>query len=153
MKVEDYMSRDVISVKEDDSLLMARNTMKKHQIRQTPVLNEEGRMTGFITYSNILGYCPSQAIPVNFWEMVDIIAKKKVRDAMTVIPPIVTPDMPIEDAATLIREEKLDALPVVNNGKLEGIITGTDIINGFTDLMRVLRKESYDFSKLHQIKH
>ena len=69
---------------------------------------------------------------------------------MTVVPPIATPDMPIEDAATLIREEKLDALPVVNNGKLAGIITGTDIINGFTDLMRVLRKESYDFSKLHR---
>lgn len=148
MNVEDYMSKNVITVKENDSLLTARNTMKKNQIRQTPVVGEDGKLVGMLTYSSILSYTPSQAIPINFWEMVDIISRKKVKDMMEVTPAITTPDMPIESAATLVREEKVAALPVMSGNELVGILTDTDILNAFTDLMRALRKEEYDFSKI-----
>jgi len=151
MKVRDYMTRNVITVKENDSLLQARNLMKKNQIRYLPVLNEESKLVGIITFSDIMGYTPSQAISMNFWEMMDIISRKKVEDAMTVAPATVAQDMPIEDVATLFREEKVGMLPVIEDNRVAGIITDTDILNAFTDLMRVLRKEKYDFSKIHKV--
>lgn len=151
MKVKDYMTRNVITVKEEDSLLQARNSMKKNQIRHLPVLNDEGKLVGIITFSDIMGYTPSQAISMNFWEMMDIISRKKVKDAMTIAPATVIPDMPIEDVATLFREEKVGMLPVIEENQLVGIITDTDILNAFTDLMRVLRKEKFDFSKIHRM--
>lgn len=151
MKVKDYMTRNVITVKEEDSLLQARNSMKKNQIRHLPVLNDEGKLVGIITSSDIMGYTPSQAIPMNFWEMMDIISRKKVGDAMVVAPATATPDMPIEDVATLFREEKVGILPVIEENQLVGIVTDTDVLNAFTDLMRVLRKEKYDFSKIYRV--
>ncbi|MCD4782902.1 MAG: CBS domain-containing protein [Candidatus Eremiobacteraeota bacterium] len=151
MKVKDYMTGNVITVREEDSLLQARNSMKKNQIRHLPVLNDEGKLVGIITFSNIMGYTPTQAISMNFWEMMDIISRKKVKDAMTVAPATATPDMPIEDVATLFREEKVGILPVIEENHLIGIITDTDVLNAFTDLMRMLRKEKYDFSKIHRV--
>ena len=151
MKVRHYMTRNVVMVKEGDSLLQARNLMKKNQIRHLPVLDEESKLVGIITFSDIMGYTPAQAISMNFWEMMDIISRKTVKDAMTVAPATVAQDMPIEDVATLFREEKVGMLPVIEDNRVAGIITDTDILNAFTDLMRVLRKEKYDFSKIHKM--
>jgi acetoin utilization protein AcuB len=57
----------------------------------------------------------------------------EVRVAMSENPPTVTPTTPVHDAARVLFEQKVDALPVVENGSLVGVITNSDILRAFLD--------------------
>jgi acetoin utilization protein AcuB len=57
----------------------------------------------------------------------------EVRVAMSENPPTVTPTTPLQEAARVLFEHKLDALPVVENGTLVGVLTNSDILRAFLD--------------------
>ena len=148
MKVHDYMSINPVTIHQEESLLKARNIMKQQQLYHLPVMGDNNELVGIINYHTILSFAPSSGSPINFWEMLDIISRMKVEDVMGKHPVTINPDSPIENASTLMRDENVEALPVMNQNVLEGIITDHDIHNAFTDIIRVLRKSDFDFSSV-----
>ncbi|MDP4159232.1 MAG: CBS and ACT domain-containing protein, partial [Bacillota bacterium] len=90
---------------------------------------------GFVTDGDLREVSPSPATTLSIFELNYLIAKTPIREVA--VKKVVTchPDTQIEDAALLMREHKIGGLPVVEDGKLVGIITGYDILDAFLDIM------------------
>lgn len=132
MKVKNWMVKKVITINKEASVQEALDLMKKHSIRHLPVVkNNKSAMVGLVTESNLRQFF--------FLSMVEKIA---VQDAMTVNPITTNPDADIELAGSLIYRHKIGCLPVLDNKKLVGIITVTDILAAFIEMMGLLKASS-----------
>ena len=127
MSVERYMSKDVISIGLKSSIQDAISLMREHSIRHLPVV-ENGMFVGLVTQSDLRGVI----IPSLYGEI-------DIKDVMVADPITVTPNASIEKAATLIYKNKIGALPVIDKRLLVGIITVTDILAAFIEMMGVLK--------------
>jgi len=131
------MQTKVLTVQEDSTFEDVIQLMKRHKIRHVPVVRE-GKVVGFITESDVRRASASPASSLSVYELNYLLEKIKVRDIMT--PEVVTasPDMTLEEAALIMRNHKFGGLPVVEeDGRLVGIITLTDIVDVFLDVMGV----------------
>ena len=105
--------------------------MKINSIRHLPVVAKGNRLKGFITLADLKqGLIPSMLTDVSLSDLI-------VRN-----PIIVTPDDDVESAARLIYKHKISGMPVVKNDKLVGIITETDILRAFINMMGLLTASS-----------
>jgi acetoin utilization protein AcuB len=121
MLVRDRMSRKVIGIERQRPTAEARALMQKHDIRQLPVIHQE-RLVGIVTDRDLRS-APASA--------------ETVADVMTPKPAVIGPNAPVDEAARLLRAHKIGALPVVENGKLIGILAGSDVLDAFVDLSGV----------------
>ncbi|MDP6231166.1 MAG: CBS and ACT domain-containing protein [Nitrospinaceae bacterium] len=138
MIVEDVMVTKPFTIKKDKSLIDAQKTMVKHSIRHLPVV-ERGKLIGIITESDIRGAFTNQK-PNG--KMESAPGKMKIEDHMTLGPLTVHKETNIEDAALTIYQNKIGALPVVENNKLVGIISIMDMLGLFIDMMGILHSSS-----------
>lgn len=138
MFVRDHMSPNPITVTKETSVLDALEIMKKHKIRRLPVVHN-GRLVGLVTERDILRVSPSPASTLSAFEVNYLVAKMTVKDAMIKRPITVSPEMTIEEAALLMREHKIDNLLVMENEKLVGIITQTDLFEALIKLFGLRR--------------
>ncbi|MBE3571517.1 MAG: CBS domain-containing protein [Moorella humiferrea] len=138
MFVRDHMSPNPITVTKETSVLDALEIMKKHKIRRLPVVHN-GRLVGLVTERDILRVSPSPASTLSAFEVNYLVAKMTVKDAMIKRPITVPPEMTIEEAALLMREHKIDNLLVMENEKLVGIITQTDLFEALIKLFGLRR--------------
>ncbi len=136
--VSDRMVRDPVCVAPSTSVSDALDVMKKNGIRRLPVV-DRGRLVGIVTQTDLLRVSPSPASTLAVWEIPALLAKMKVREAMSSPPVTVAPDVPLEEAARLMRDKKVGGLPVVSDGKVVGVITETDVFDAFIDLLGVRR--------------
>ncbi|MDL1955733.1 MAG: CBS domain-containing protein [Candidatus Desulfofervidus auxilii] len=126
MHVSKWMVTDIITVKKDTDIKEAIRLMEKYSIRHLPVV-EEGRFVGFVTEGDLR----QLLIPAMLEDI-------KVKDVMITDPITVTPETDIETAAKLIYQYKIGGLPVLKGNKLVGIITTTDILRAFIEMMGIL---------------
>lgn len=125
--VKDWMTPDPITVDPDTTLPAAYHLMKLNAIRRLPVVDKEGRLVGIVTLGDIREARPKESTALNIWELHSLAASLTVRDFMSPHPITVTPDTSIQQAAKLLLEHKIGGLPVVEQDRLVGIITETDI--------------------------
>jgi len=131
MFVSDWMTREVITVTENDSIEDLYNIMLKNRINHLPVV-EEDRLIGIITKSDI-----RQALTSLQFDR----TKSKVKDFMVREVTTVNEYDTLEDALVIIFQKKVGSLPVVqNNNKLVGIITRHDIMNAFIKVIGLDKK-------------
>ncbi|MBW2092462.1 MAG: CBS domain-containing protein [Deltaproteobacteria bacterium] len=131
MRVEKFMSREVLTVPVTAGLEEAAALIKEHDIRHLPVV-EGKKLIGLVTEGEIRG-----AI---FPAMLEDIG---VKDLMITDPITVTPDALLEDAVRLVYQHKIGCLPVVDrDGNLKGIITVVDMLAALIDLMGLLSESS-----------
>ncbi len=123
------MVKDVITVSPEATLEEALQLMKLHSIRHLPVL-EGDRMVGLVTESSIRQYARPEEL------------SRRLREVMILNPITVSPETTIDEAARLIYRHKIGGLPVVEGGRLVGIITITDILEAFIELMGLLRSSA-----------
>jgi len=128
MFVKDCMSANPISISPTTPIMEALNTMKKNKIRQLPVV-ENGKLVGLVTERELLTVTPSPATTLSIYEMNYLLAKMVVKEVMVKKPVTVEPSSNIEDAALIMRDNKLGSLLVTENGNLAGIITQTDVFD------------------------
>jgi CBS domain-containing protein len=121
--VSDWMTRDPHTVSSWTTLLDAYQIMKAYDIRRLPVL-EDDKLVGIITLNNIRSAVPEQ--PFNPVRHVELLANQPVADVMTPNPIAIHPNASLAEAAEIMYENKFGGLPVVENGKLIGIITESD---------------------------
>ncbi|MCK4476846.1 MAG: CBS domain-containing protein [Methanophagales archaeon] len=145
-KVEEIMTKEVITAKENDSLLDVATVLKENKIAGVPVLNEQEEVVGVVSEADILKllenfhwYTPiftaHDLIHIFGEDLHDIqrdiekASEMKVKDVMSKNPETVPPDALIDDAARIMHSTGFNRLPVVDsNGKLVGIVARADII-------------------------
>lgn len=126
--VQEWMSRDVVTAVPDMLLLDADKLMKDHGIRRLPVVDENGRLLGIVTYGDIREARPSSASSLSSWEMNYLLANLTLGEVMTKEPTTVTPGTMIGEAASKMLHYRISGLPVVDEeNHVVGIITESDI--------------------------
>lgn len=141
--VSDWMTRKLITIDEDASIIEAMHKMKEKDIRRLPVMRD-GRLVGVRTDRMLKDYAPGKATTLDTWEVHYLLAKTSVGTAMNPNPHVVGPDALLTDAALVIRDNKLYGLCVVDDkGDLIGVLTIKDLIEALFHLSAVaLRQES-----------
>ena len=128
IKVSDWMSKGVLAVEPSDSIAVARQIMAKHRINQMPVVEGE-KLVGIVTDRDIRDAYPA-SIMIDRGEEIDRFAESyTVEEAMSYNVMSVRPQTPLMAAIKLLRRQRIGALPVVEKGKLVGIITRSDILD------------------------
>ena len=137
MIVGNRMSKDLITIEQEDSVEKAFYLLQSNNIRHLPVLHKE-KLVGIITDRD-LRQCliphrtGKKRVAVDFQ-----IANVPVKNVMTRHPITVSTETDIEQAGRLLHYHRIDGLPVVDNGKLSGIITITDLLEIFLEFMSIL---------------
>jgi acetoin utilization protein AcuB len=137
MRVSALMSRIVISTTPDTPVLEARALMQKERIRHLLVVGD-GRLQGMVTDRDIRLNMPSPATSLSVWEVNHLIARLTVDAVMTRSVIVIDPDRDAHEAALIMVEHKIGALPVLDGDRLLGIITETDLLRAFVESARPL---------------
>ncbi len=125
--VEDWMTRNVVTITSDTTLPEAHRLMTEDQIRRLPVM-KNGRLVGIVTRGDVRGAEASEATSLSIWELHYLISKIKVKEIMTSDPITISQEATIGEAAQVMLDNKVSGLPVADRGgKLVGIITESDI--------------------------
>jgi acetoin utilization protein AcuB len=143
VRVERWMTPNPVSLKTTDSLARAIDLMKEKKIRRIPILSDAGKLVGIVSDRDLKDVSPSRATTLDIWELHYVLDKLKLGDIMTKKPWTVTPDMPIEKAALLMLEKRVEGLPVLDaKGVLVGILTEGDIFRALVELTGVAKKKT-----------
>lgn len=134
MLIRDRMISPVLTVDPKTSVHEALAMMRARRIRRLPVVYR-GRMVGIVTWTDVMRASPSHATSLSAWEIPKLLMQEHVEEIMTREVITVAPSATIEHAAVLMRRHKIGGLPVVENGRLVGIITESDLFDAFIDLM------------------
>jgi len=130
--VKDCMTTSPITISRSTPILEALEKMKKLKVRQLPV-TDKGRLVGLVTERELLTVTPSPATTLSIFEMNYLLSKMVVSEVMLKDPITVSPDTTIEEAALIMRENKIGSLLVLEADELVGIITQTDIFDAFIE--------------------
>jgi acetoin utilization protein AcuB len=133
MLVKRYMQTKLVTVGPDERANAALYTMKKKGIRHL-LVTDTSKLLGIVTDRDFRLVRPSPATSLSIYEVHYLLEKLKVKEIMTKKVVTVVPETPISDAARLLLNRRIGALPVVKDAKLVGIITETDIIRALIDL-------------------
>lgn len=136
MFVSEWMSRKVFTVSPANSISDAVRLMKEKHIKHIPVL-KDGRLKGIISDRDIKEYSPSKATTLDVYELHYLLAKLKVMDLMKTKVYTTSSDTPVEEAAMLMYDNEIGALPVLYDGKIVGIISDRDIFKVLVDITGV----------------
>ena len=142
MRVAKWMTPKPVTLKPSDSIARAIDVMKERKIRRIPIV-DGGKLVGIVSDRDLKDVSPSRATTLDIWELHYVLDKLKLKDVMTKNPWTVSPEMPIEKAAQLMLEKKVEGLPVVDGrGALVGILTEGDIFKALVDLTGVSKKRA-----------
>jgi len=139
MRVRDIMNHDPITVDHATSVADAHLLLKKRGIRHLPVTGD-GRLVGIITDRDIRLCLPSPATSLSVWEINYLLARLSVGQVMSKTLIVVEPERDAGEAARIMMEHTIGALPVVDGGRLVGIVTETDFLRAFATLAAPARE-------------
>src|SRR5512142_1881100 len=127
MLVGERMTPRPITVSQDASIDDALHTMRERKVRRLPVVDAAGRMVGIVSDKDLLHAAPSPATSLSVYELHYLLSKLTVKRVMS--SPVITigPGTPLEEAARIMADNKIGGLPVVEDARLVGIITETDV--------------------------
>lgn len=135
MLVASRMTPDPITVTNKTPIDEALKAMRDKKVRRLPVVGEKGKLVGIVAEKDILYASPSPATSLSIHEIHYLVSKLTVEEIMTKNVFTVNHDTPLEEAARLMADNRIGALPVLKDGKLVGIITETDIFKAFLELV------------------
>jgi len=139
MKVGNIMSTNVVSVDEKTLIDDARKIMEAHKIRRLPVMKKD-KLVGLVTKHMLLEASPSPATSLSIHELHYLLAKMTVKEIMVKNPFTISPDMPAEEALQVGQEKGYGGFPVVENNRLVGMVTESDIVRIITRVLGVREK-------------
>jgi CBS-domain-containing membrane protein len=143
LKARDIMCQDVVTVLPDAGIAETVQILLDKRINGLPVVDKKGRLVGIICQSDLIAQQKRMPIPSVFALLDSFIPLKSSRDmdkemekiaairvdqAMTENPVTVSPEAPLEEIATLMVEKKYHTLPVVEEGRVVGIIGKEDVL-------------------------
>ena len=140
MRVGSRMVREVKTLEEEDTLRTAISRLRQNRIRQIPVVSGK-KVVGILTDRDLRQASMLDILLPNMCPEKEVLEQRldniPVKEIMTREVITVSPDDIIEDAAKILRDNKIGGLLVVEQGELVGIITVSDILKAFLDMMGI----------------
>ena len=131
MRIRDVMTRNPITVDSETLILDALKIMKENNIRRLPVV-DKGKLAGIVTQKDLNEAVPAPTTSTSAYEFHYFLSKMKVKEVMKKNPITLSPDTPFEEALRFGQDKKIGSFPVMDKGKLIGIITESDIVRFLT---------------------
>jgi len=134
--MRERIRKNPVTINPNASFFEARNLIEDKGVRHLPVVDENNRLLGIVTESDIRKAGPSDVNMLSVNEASYLLGNLKVSAFMTPKEKLVTitPDALIEEAAQLMHDHKIGCLPVVEGEKLYGIFTETDAMDHLADV-------------------
>lgn len=139
MIIERRMTRNPVTIGPDANVVEASELMKKEKVHRLPVLDKDKRLIGVISEKDILFATPSPASSLSIHEMAYLLSKLTVKKIMTKNPVTIDKHTTVEEAARLMVDQDLSCLPVVDDEKLIGIVSKSDIFKMVLELFGARR--------------
>ena len=134
MNVGHFMTRNVITVTPDTRVTDAVDLMEKNHFHRLPVV-QDNQYIGIVTDEEIAENSPSNVTSLSIYEMNYLFDKMTVGEIMARQKTTVTADTLLEEAATIMKNQNLTVLPVLDEEKyVKGIVTYKDIFKALIDL-------------------
>ncbi len=145
LTARDIMTREVVTIRPEASVEELAKLLEERLIGGVPVLDQNGRLVGVVTQSdlvqrsrnlelppalNILDLHLFLEMPSHFKRRLEKLLGDQVKDVMTGNPITVSPDTPVNEIARLMTSKGVHTLPVLEDGKLVGIVGKLDLIRG-----------------------
>ncbi len=137
MYVHERMTRRPTVAMPDQSVAKAYQLMQENRFSQLPVVDDDNKLIGLVTEKLLAEVNPSSATSLSVYEINYLLSKTKVKDIMKTGIFRISRDALLEDAALVMKENRISSLPVTDGEYLVGIITRTDIFRAFIDIMGV----------------
>ena len=134
MRIRDVMTKDPVTVNSDTLVFDARKIMKEKNFRRLPVV-DKGKLVGIVTLQDINEAVPAPTSSSSAHEYSSIYSKMKVNEIMKANPFTVSPDTPFEEALKTGQDRKISSYLVVEDGKLVGIATESDLVRFVTRVL------------------
>lgn len=138
LTVEDIMTPDPCCVEPDTPLGEAVRRMKQRRCRQLPVCDDEGQLVGVLSDRDVRLAVNSPFVLHERSDDVALLDNIPVEACMTPDPLTVDADAPAALAADMLREYKFGALPVMRGGDLVGIVSVSDILRSYSEILERL---------------
>ena len=143
------MERDVVTASLDDDVETLLRTLRDHELPGVPVVNGAGRCVGIVTEADLVLseegedlHLPHYIALFGGYVFIEPLRKfesrlqkafaSKVSDMMTPDPITIGPDASVEEAGKVIADRKHNRLPVVEHGRLLGVVTRLDVLEALT---------------------
>lgn len=139
MFVSQSMTKKVITVSKEMSLLEARSLMHENDIRHLPVVEADNLLVGILTDRDVRAALPFKlAKGANDPQEQKKVEHLRVADVMTIRPVTISPMHTLQDALLLIQERRVGAFPVVDElGRLKGIVSVRDLLRAFINVLGI----------------
>jgi acetoin utilization protein AcuB len=134
MLVYERMTHHPLTVRPDMPIENALRTMRQEKVKRFPVLDRNNKLIGMVTEKDLLYASPSPATSLSIHEIHYLLSKITVKQVMSKEVHITTEDTPIEEAARIMVDNDVGALPVMRGDTLVGIITESDLFKVFLEL-------------------
>jgi CBS domain-containing membrane protein len=128
LRVRDVMTSDATTLQRNDKLTLADDIMRLGRIRHLPVVDENGQLAGILTQRDLFRGALAKALGYGERAQRQLMDTLVVKEVMTSEVITTTPDTPLAEAAHVLVERKIGCLPVVEGGRLVGIITESDFV-------------------------
>jgi acetoin utilization protein AcuB len=148
MLVRNWMSKNLVTIDENESMQQAMALMKENQVRMLPVTSK-GKLVGVVSDTDLKRASASDATVLDMHELLYLISKIKVNDIMTKNPVTVPEDFTVEETAEILMEHNISGVPVLDHkGKLVGVVTRHDIFKILISLSGLDRNRGIQFAFL-----
>lgn len=128
MLVQEWMTKEVVTITPDTSMMKASRLMKDKKVRRLPVVDDNNRVVGIISDRDVKEASPSKATTLDMHELYYLLSELKIKDIMTKTPICAEATDSVEGVALVLMERGFGGMPVVDKErKLVGIITESDI--------------------------
>ena len=126
MFVENYMTRDPVTVRGDESLAGARHAMHERQVYHLPVMDEADRLIGILSDRDVRSSVGYES---------ELGEKLAVHEVMTPNPVTIPLKATLDAALEILLQSHIGALPVMRFDELVGILSSTDLLTAFRELL------------------
>jgi CBS-domain-containing membrane protein len=143
LQARDIMTKEVITVSPQTTVLDLARLLAEHKINGAPVVDDQGRLQGVVTQSNLIDRAKKFELPhvitildahfylerpSTFKKNLEKLLGNLVSDIMTTPPVTITPEVEVDEIASIMARKKIHTLPVLAGDKIIGIIGKIDII-------------------------
>jgi acetoin utilization protein AcuB len=129
-RVRDIMSEQIVTISSDDSLSTVEDIMTLGGVRHMPVVRG-GLLVGVVSERDLLRASLSNLSEFGNEERRAFLQVVEIKRVMSEPPVVIDPDASVEEAALVMAECKIGCLPVLQNGRLVGMLTETDVLRYF----------------------
>ena len=133
MLVKNRMSPNPVTIKTETTLKDALDLVRSNPFRHLPVLDENDKLVGIVTEKSLVYASPTSSTTLSVFEVDYILSRTKIGQIIQGEVVSVGPNLPIEEAARMMIDHRIGCLPVVEDDKLIGIISDTDIFRVFVE--------------------